>query len=546
MKKKFLFLLICVLFLGTAFSFCVYATDTSTNSGEESEYIEEIDNIGVSSYSSKAIVVNSVSRDVGDLVVLWLDLDGDDYKDWFELIDSYEATIPTLDDRLVTAYDVQEEYEPTILEQLDDAMEDSYENAVKISRSSAKYNCHSYAWYSQNTAENTYWINEPLNFYDDSNEYVVVTTPRAGDIICYFNAAGKNLHSGIVVFYVGGTSNGVCGNSDLVYVQSKWGPSGLYEHRGDQCPYTTEAYGYDELTQNQKEESIAASVKYYRRVGHTHTYTPIYDATKQMHGKQCTGSDCGQIIWTFDHDYSASTAYYNSLSHKNICPCGAYELVPHDEYTEISHNAMYHTLELDCCDSRRVTFVHHFDEYDSDSHTGDCSYCSYTATSDLAHVVPYSNIGGGKHSGTCNWCDYTHTEPHTYMYTAISYSSHQIECEECDDYQVVADHIWDEKTDEEGNLITYCTGCGYVAGTEPLTADMIAKLSAELQTEIQSAPQNAQLNAQPDGDIYYVIRIDDENGILYFNGEYYLLHYSEIPDADLEPVPSAPAEDAVS
>ena len=43
-----------------------------------------------------------------------------------------------------------------------------------------------------------------------------------------------------------------------------------------------------------------------------------------------------------------------------------------------------------------------------------------------------------------------------------------------------------------------------------------------------------------------MIKINDELGILYRNGEYYLVHYPEIPDAELEPTPSVPGEGSVS
>ena len=108
--------------------------------------------------------------------------------------------------------------------------------ANRIAPSSKLYNCHSYAWYFQSTL-NSYWMNDPTNYYTDGS--YEVSTGEIGDIICYFDDCDGNLHSGIVIDTLEGTSNGVCGDADLKIVRSKWGQLGLYEHRGDQCPYTS-------------------------------------------------------------------------------------------------------------------------------------------------------------------------------------------------------------------------------------------------------------------------------------------------------------------
>lgn len=114
-----------------------------------------------------------------------------------------------------------------------------------------KYDCHYYAWFN---GDDSYWYDSSkpqIDFSDGS--CVEVTSPSAGDIICYFDENGNNIHSGVVVSVSNGTLNGICGNADLVTVKSKWGALGLYRHRGDQCPYTS-TYGGD-----------AVSVKYYHR-----------------------------------------------------------------------------------------------------------------------------------------------------------------------------------------------------------------------------------------------------------------------------------------
>lgn len=126
-----------------------------------------------------------------------------------------------------------------------------YPNATKLGTATVKYNCHYYAWFN---GDDSYWYDSSkpqIDFSDGS--CVEVTSPSAGDIICYFDANGNNIHSGVVASVSNGTSNGICGNADLVTVKSKWGTAGLYQHRGDQCPYTS-TYGGN-----------AVSVKYYHR-----------------------------------------------------------------------------------------------------------------------------------------------------------------------------------------------------------------------------------------------------------------------------------------
>ena len=42
------------------------------------------------------------------------------------------------------------------------------------------------------------------------------------------------------------------------------------------------------------------------------------------------------------------------------------------------------------------------------------------------------------------------------------------------------------------------------------------------------------------------LKMKTDTGILYHNGEYYLVHYPAIPDAELSPVPGAPSEEGLS
>lgn len=132
--------------------------------------------------------------------------------------------------------------------------------ATRIANSSLLYNCHSFAWYFRSVSNNCVVYNPSL-YHEDGTYEEVSGIGDIGDIICYYDSNNDNIHSGVVIAKTEGISNNVCGNSDLVTVRSKWGPWALYEHRGDQCPYTS-TYGGD-----------ATYVKYYRV--HTNESIPL-------------------------------------------------------------------------------------------------------------------------------------------------------------------------------------------------------------------------------------------------------------------------------
>lgn len=144
-------------------------------------------------------------------------------------------------------------------------------------------------------------MNTPELYYKDGS-YDEVATPRGGDIICYFDNNGTendysddiNLHLGIVVAFNSEIAiNNVCGSSNQVTVNSKWGSAGLCQHSGDYCPYTS-PYG-----------GTADYVKYYRK--HTHNYSDHYCA-------------CGKHTST--HDYHEPYTWLNNTQHKATCSCG--------------------------------------------------------------------------------------------------------------------------------------------------------------------------------------------------------------------------------
>lgn len=177
-----------------------------------------------------------------------------------------------------------------------------YTSLSRIASASPLYNCHSYAWYSQDYLTNNIRIADPTPYFED-NSYYAVTNPQVGDIICYFDDNGTPnntaddyiLHSGIVVYSIpNATSNGLCGNSDLFIVQSKLHTAGLYHHNGYENQYTDYALTVNDS--NSREGTRAEYVRYYRRTGHTHNHSicAIVEGNYDYHKCVCS---CGQIIY---------------------------------------------------------------------------------------------------------------------------------------------------------------------------------------------------------------------------------------------------------
>ena len=109
---------------------------------------------------------------------------------------------------------------------------------------SCRYNCHSYAWYSQ-LATNIYWIPDPTGYTTSGNysqlyggnvsSSIYTIGMSVGDIIFYQSGNTSTMHS---VLFVGNPSNGAP-LADAT-VQSKWGSYGVFTHRLTEVPV-----GYD-------------------------------------------------------------------------------------------------------------------------------------------------------------------------------------------------------------------------------------------------------------------------------------------------------------
>ncbi len=104
-----------------------------------------------------------------------------------------------------------------------------------LSGGSCKYNCHSYAWYSQSTS-NTYWIPNPSPYLTDGSYTKVVAgisttslNAALGDKVLYGTEASP-IHSAVIVNNTSGAPLATR------IVDSKWGLSGLFRHTVTNVP----------------------------------------------------------------------------------------------------------------------------------------------------------------------------------------------------------------------------------------------------------------------------------------------------------------------
>lgn len=211
----------------------------------------------------------------------------------------------------------------------------AYLNATRLSGATAKYNCHSYAFVRENLSNPVYWLNSPASYYENSALYYEVFTPRAGDVICYFYDNGtpnnmsddRKVHSGIVVETTTQSSNGLCGNSNTVIVDSKWKFAGLYRHNGYECPYTNYT-PYAALTTPEVER--ANYVRYFRMSNHTHVFNIRQTNSFTFHEKYCS---CGRIIleehnWVESPIFPRATVSPTYIPQSECSKCGMIALNP--------------------------------------------------------------------------------------------------------------------------------------------------------------------------------------------------------------------------
>ena len=194
----------------------------------------------------------------------------------------------------VTVY-TNNELSSILISQYNQISDAYFTSDIRISDASKIYNNYSYTFYSQNIDENEYCIDDAYLYINDGS-YIEIpyTQVQVRDRIVYFDEDDIIVHSGVVRGTTGQTPNGVCGYSNTVLVQSKWGYYGLYEHRGDQCPYTSLVNG-----------GAATYVKFYRyNMSHTHSYSyDVFDSKYHYSSCECGEFYCYTPEYTYPNDF---------------------------------------------------------------------------------------------------------------------------------------------------------------------------------------------------------------------------------------------------
>lgn len=269
--KKIIGIIICLSLILSIYTMPTYAISIG---GEKANFVYINAQAATEIYSTMEFVEGREIQREYDFVYM----ENGDYvyeKETVRLVMIY-IDIPLTNAR-VEAYHVLNDFSNKATNQLNATMNAEYPYAQFVSSADATYNCHSYAWYDSDPG-NECWIDFPDLFYQSGIRFNEVDTPQVGDIICYYNSDGTNLHSGIVTSINGQSSNGRCGNSNTVNVTSKWGIYGVYTHNGYQCPYTTYAGYYDPVY-------TATYVRYFREHNHSMNYVNV--TTYYQHRATC-------------------------------------------------------------------------------------------------------------------------------------------------------------------------------------------------------------------------------------------------------------------
>lgn len=123
----------------------------------------------------------------------------------------YSSTVKTPKGSAVSVRVITSEFSSKEIASVNATYQKAYPKAKLLRSASKKYNCHSYAWYSQSTSNNV-WMDDPTKYMTDGS---------------YAGFCSVNPPSGYKVNYPGTHSAISVGNG---IVQSKWGQAPLMEH----------------------------------------------------------------------------------------------------------------------------------------------------------------------------------------------------------------------------------------------------------------------------------------------------------------------------
>jgi len=130
---------------------------------------------------------------------------------------------------------VSGDYNANQRQQINSLVKYVYPDVQIVGDPTTKYNCHSYAWYSQSTA-NRFWINNPTAYFSGTNRsYNLIINSHLGYI-------PSSATTGAKVYYVNGDHSAIVWTRELFL--SKWGTGPVVAHRPYQDPYSPTSFSY--------------------------------------------------------------------------------------------------------------------------------------------------------------------------------------------------------------------------------------------------------------------------------------------------------------
>jgi hypothetical protein len=150
--------------------------------------------------------------------------------------------------RKIELFHYDEREDPETLDQLLVKDEDLLQKVIRVAGPDTVCNCHGWVF----TGGQYGLASEDVDAILADNGYVVVDKAREGDVVIYRDDLGGVRHSGLVRFV---------GTDDLVLVESKWGPLGLYLHPPQDQPYGDLFHFYRTSRPGNNEVSLAPPTK---------------------------------------------------------------------------------------------------------------------------------------------------------------------------------------------------------------------------------------------------------------------------------------------
>lgn len=341
----------------------------------------------------------------------------------------------------------------------------SFEN---IRVASLRYNCHSYAWYSQGQLNNV-WMNSPEIYYSSNDGSYralgVDEEPRIGDLVVYMKESNYPNHSGIISGYSDDTANGVLGNVNRYMVDSKWGDAGLYRHKGDYCPYYTSAtsivyfrlntddqtamshtntFYHDNVTIQAKSSNVsrnntvyACELNFTYSGNHNITITSdvvlnttLWNVWRENYGLTCNEviNEEGQYIYTYSGLFDAGYYYLRAECENEDDSANISVSVSQHEHAYINYTDLGDGTHKNYCDCGGFRVDNHeyecSDDENGTSHTYTCS-CGISINEEHDYELVSKN--STHHTYACS-CGSSFTNAHTYVKSNYSSTQHKMTC----------------------------------------------------------------------------------------------------------------------